>query len=55
MQNSESGVLLDGVEVAIVMEQENIVLDGGGGVQAVDGAADGDTLPAQRAIKRGRP
>jgi len=50
MQDSESGILLDGVNVGIVMEQEDIVLDGGGGDQAAYGAADCDTVPAERTI-----
>ena len=50
MQDSESGILLDGVNVGIVMEQEDIVLDGGGADQAAYGAADCDTVPAERTM-----
>ena len=35
VQDSESGTLLDGAKVAIVMEQADIVLDGGVGDLAV--------------------
>jgi hypothetical protein len=45
MQDFESGIVLDGVEVAIIVEQKDVVFDRGGGDHAVDGSADSDAVP----------